>query len=169
MQTFTAPLARFNSDLWHFHIIVPNAVVESFDFAGKAKRVVCIINDQESFHCAFMPAGNGVYFISLNKEVRKKLGAEEGDLVEAQVVLDTSKYGMPIAEEFEMALVQDPQAESLFNDLTDGKKRTLLHLVNKVKSSDIRIRKSLSIMEHLKITQGEIDYKLLNEQFKNGK
>ncbi len=169
MQTFTAELARFNSDLWHFHIIVPKEVVNSFDFDGKAKRVVCTLNNQETFHCAFMPAGDGSYFINLNQEIRKKLGLNEGDPVNASVVKDTSKYGMPIAPEFEMALAQDSEADEIFNALTDGKKRTLLYLVQKVKSSDIRIIKALIIMEHLKITQGELDFKLLNEQFKTGK
>lgn len=169
MQTFTTKLARFNSDLWHFHIMVPNQVVTAFDFGSKAKRVVCTLNNKETFHCAFMPAGNGEYFINVNKEIRKSLHAEAGDEVNASVILDTSKYGMPIAEEFEIALAQDPEADMIFAALTDGKKRTLLHVVNKVKSVDIRIKKSLIIMHHLKITQGELDFKLLNEQFKEGK
>jgi len=169
MQTFTTKLARFNSDLWHFHILVPDEVVASFDFRGKAKRVVCTVNKKETFHCAFMPAGKGQYFINLNKEVRKKLNLEEGDNVDASVILDTSKYGMPIAEEFEVALAQDTEAETIFEALTDGKKRTLLHLVNKVKNSDPRIKKALVIMEHLKLTQGKLDFKLLNQQFKEAK
>ncbi len=166
MQRFTSPLARFDSDLWHFHIVVPEEVVSAFDFEGKARRVICTVNDRITFHCAFMPAGNGQYFINLNKEIRTKLKLNEGDEVEAMVIKDETRYGMPMAEEFEVAMEQDPEAKRWFEELTDGKKRTLLHLVNKVKSSEKRIEKSLVIMEHLKMVSGKIDYKLLNEQFR---
>ena len=91
---------------------------------------------------------------------------KEGSKVKVAVEKDTSKYGMPIPEEFEIALTQDRESAAFFDSLTPGRQRNLIYLVYKVKSTVLRIRKSLVILHHLKYTSGIIDFKLLNEQFK---
>ena len=159
-------VGKFYDNLWYFHLPIAADVVEQFNFGKAAKRVLCSINGAPAFHCAFMPSEQGDYFINLNKEVRKELALEEGTLVHVKLTKDESKYGMPVAEEFEACLFQDLDAHTYFDALTPGKQRNLLHIVNKVKSSEIRIKKALVIMEHLKETAGKLDFKLLNQRFK---
>lgn len=166
MISFDGEIGNSNNSVYYLHIIVPKHIVKELKFEGKAKRILFAINGAESFPAAFMPKGNGDFFININKKLIKKHNLKEGSKVKVVVEKDTSKYGMPIPEEFEIALAQDREAAAFFDSLTPGRQRNLIHLVYKVKSTDVRIRKSLVILHHLKYTSGIIDFKLLNEQFK---
>ena len=79
---------------------------------------------------------------------------------------DTSKYGMPMPEEFEEVLSTDLDGQKYFEQLTDGKKRNLIYMVAKVKNVDLKVAKSLIILDHLKANEGKLDFKLLNEAMK---
>jgi bifunctional DNA-binding transcriptional regulator/antitoxin component of YhaV-PrlF toxin-antitoxin module len=168
MKTYQARLSRFNSDLWHFHIPVPDEAVTPFKDM-KAKRVICTLNGTERFHCALMPDGNGGYFINLNKELRTKLDLEIGDEVSFYLEKDESKYGLPMPEEMEELLRQDEEFDRFFHALTPGKQRTLIFMAGKPKTSDTRLRKALAIMGHLKEMNGGLDFKKLNEHMKRRK
>ena len=113
-----------------------------------------------------MPKGDGDYFIMLNKKRMKAFGLELGQEVSITLEKDTSKYGMKMPGEFEEVLSTDEDGQSYFEQLTDGKKRNLIHIVATVKNPDLRITKSLIILDHLKANKGKIDFKLLNEAMK---
>jgi len=89
-----------------------------------------------------------------------------GDQVSMTVVGDESVYGMPLPEEFAVIWEIDQDAHTYFHALTPGKQRNLIYIVNKVKSLNIRARKATIIMEHLKINNGKLDFKMLNESLK---
>ena len=122
---------------------------------------------QLPFSCALMPDGIGQYFININKEHRNKLKVIKGSMVTVSSAEDTSEYGMPMPEEMQELLYQDEEGSRVFELLTPGKKRTLLHLIGKIKSSDIRITKSIKIINYLKSVNGKLDFKELNEALKN--
>jgi uncharacterized protein YdeI (YjbR/CyaY-like superfamily) len=63
-------------------------------------------------------------------------------------------------------LAEDDRANDHFHALTPGKQRSLIYLVLKIKSEDARIRKALGIVEHLVEFNGELDFRALNEKFK---
>lgn len=167
MIKLKSTLQRFDSDLWHFHVPVPAVEVESLLNGTNQRRVLCLINGKEKIHAALMPDGLGDFFININKELRKKLKIEEGDELFLELEKDESKYGMPMPDEFEELLQQDPEFESHFENLTPGKQRNMIYVVAKVKSSEIRLRKTLIIAEHLKNNEGQIDFKLLNQEMKS--
>jgi len=167
MKKFKAPLERFDSDLWHFHVKVNEDIVAYFK-AKKIKRLIAHIGDVK-FHCAMMPEGNGIYFININKDLRKQLKLEEGDLIELALEEDKSKYGMPISEEMQELLKQDESASKYFHQLTPGKQRNLIHIVNILKSSEKRLNKALLIFNYLKEVEGNLDFRELNTYFKENK
>lgn len=162
---FNTKLDLMDSPIWGFHLPVPPEIAEGFK-AKKIKRVVCEVNGKLKIHSAIL-SSNGYYYILINKQNVKSLGLVKEEPVHIALFEDDSKYGMPIAEELQEVFEQEPEAFLFFEDLTPGKQRNLLHLVNKVKNTDSRIRKSLAIVHHLKETKGEIDYKLLNQTIKN--
>ncbi len=163
---FNTTLSRFDSKLWGHHISVPDDVSQHF-LDKDAKRFVCTFNDTVSFQCALMPKGNGSYFINVNKEVRTKLHLRVGMEVAVELKKDESKYGLPMPEEFEELLYQDPEGNELFHALTPGKQRNLLYIVGKPKNTETRLKKAIVVIEHLKVNQGKIDFKRLNEDMKN--
>ncbi len=113
-----------------------------------------------------MHDGKGNFFINLNKDTRKILDLEEEALVEIKIKVDDSKYGMPIPEELQTAWQLDSDAKGLFDRLSMGKQRSLIHMVRKLKSSEKRIEKALIVHEYLKSVNGQLDYKELNQAFK---
>ncbi len=165
---FKTTLGKFESNLWGYHITVPNEIVEKFT-EGKNRRVVLKINGSSDIQCAFMSDGNAGWFINVNKEVRKKLGLEIGQEVNAEIRKDESKYGLPMPEEMQELLQIDDEGDKLFHELTPGKQRSLLFIIGKPKSSDTRLRKALMTIDYLKEANGKLDFKELQIFFKDRK
>lgn len=163
--SFDTILSQFQSStLWGWHFIVPKDIAINF-VKGNNRRVICTINDKINIHCALMPNKND-WFILTNEQTVKKLGVNKNSTITVTMTKDESQYGIPMPDEFREVLNQEPMVDTFFHLLTPGKQRSLLYIIGKVKSADIRIRKSLAIADHLKSNNGNIDYKLLNEAFK---
>ncbi len=168
MFTFTSILEKYKNNLYNYHFKVPDKIVKQLSKA-KIKRFICTINDGSAFHASLMPAGEGVYFIKINKELRQAHNIKIGDVASLKIDKDESKYGMPLPEELEELFLHDPEGNKYFHQLTPGKQRSLLFLIAKVKSKDKRYEKSFIILEHLKEQKGDLDYKILTQDFKDKK
>ena len=162
---FKTSLTRSTNDSgWHF-LLVEKKIVGKFGFEGKSKRIVCTINGGEGFQCALLPWGD-LFYIIVNKQKRDALGIVAGDTVDILLERDESKYGLPIPEEFEEVLKQDPEGDKLFHGLTAGKQRSILYQLSKPKDIDVRIHQALLIVDHLKENDGKIIDKKLYEELK---
>ncbi|MCC7305966.1 MAG: DUF1905 domain-containing protein [Acidobacteria bacterium] len=149
---------------WHF-LVIEKKTADKLSFKDKRyKRVVCTIKGGEPFQCALMPSG-GRFYIIVNKKKREALGIVAGDKVDVVLVLDESKYGLPMPEEFREVLDQDPEGDKLFHSLTPGKQRSLLYYVGNIKDVDQRIFQALAIIEHIK-EHGKVIDKLLYQDLK---
>ena len=165
MVQFKSNIVRIPNQVWYAAIYIPKEIGIQVVNAEN-RRVICTINNKHTFQCALMPGGEGSFFINTNKEIRKKLSLEIGDDVDVILKPDDSEYGMPVAEELQTAWEMDEEAFALFKKLTLGKQRSLIHIVSKPKSSEIRIKKALTMLAYLKSVQGNLDFKELNEAFK---
>jgi hypothetical protein len=165
-KSIKTKLDRFNSNIWHFHVVIPQKIGNLF-IEGTNRRVVCLLNKTESFQAALMPLGDGNYFININQTIRKKLKLNDGDDVLVDLEKDNSEFGLPMPEEFAALLKQDLDGADEFFKLTLGKQRSLLYIIAKPKSADLRIRNGIGILTHLKNTHGKINYKVMMEDIKN--
>ncbi len=163
-----ATYGKFREGLYLRHFKIPNELVAKLSKDGK-KRILCTVEDHPYFHCAMMPDGQGGFFIMLNKEKEKNFDLVIGEDYNLKLEKDNSKYGMYVPEELEELLYQDPEGEAVFETLTDGKKRNLIHLAAKPKKSETRLEKSVVILEYLKSVNGKLDFKELNQAFKDYK
>lgn len=148
--------------------MVPNEIVQDFK-ANNVNRLICTINAVIKFHCAFMPSGNGEYFINVNKEIRKKLRWQIGQSRSIELAADTSKYGMEMPEELEVLLATDNEGDQHFHALTPGKQRNLIYIAAKPKQSSTRLKKSIIMIDYLKEVAGKLDFKELMQAFKDRK
>ena len=146
-------------------MIIEKKIADKIPYTGKTKRVVCTINDDEPFQCALLPWGEGFYII-VNKKRRDKLGIVFGDKVRVILEKDESKYGLPMPEELQEVLNQDPEGDRLFHALTAGKQRSVIYHVTNVKDVDRRIHTALVFVEHLKKNDGKIVSDRLLEELK---
>jgi hypothetical protein len=162
---FKTELTKSTNDSgWHF-LLVKKDIVAKFGFEGKFKRVVCTINDREGFQCALLPWGE-LFYIIVNKKKRDALGIVAGDMVDVLLEKDQSKYGLPMPEEFQEVLNQDPDGDRMFHELTAGMQRSILYLLSKPKDIDVRIHQALLIVDHLKENDGKIIGKKLYHELK---
>lgn len=162
--SFIGSLEKFNSDLWWYHIKVPEEISSAL-LEDKSRRVRCTLNDQIEYPCALMPSG-GIWFVNVNKQVRSKLGLVLQQEIKVDLVKDHSEYGMDVPEELEVLLEQDEEGKQYFEKLTKGKQRSLIYIVSKVKNTNSRLNKALAIVHHLKESQGKLDFKGLQMTIK---
>ncbi|MEP6646363.1 MAG: DUF1905 domain-containing protein [Saprospiraceae bacterium] len=162
---FTSKIENFNTKLWTFHIKVPNAIALHYLEQGD-KRVICTLNDTLSVQCAIMPAGDGVYFININKNIRDQLKLKEGSKLSVNLEKDKSEYGLPFPEELKELLDQDKAGNTYFHQLPPGKQRNILYYVNQVKNSDLRIHRAMVFINYLKRNKGKLNFREIHEEFK---
>ena len=168
-QKFQAKLEHVDDSslMWNYRIEVPENIVEHY--RSTDKRVKCSINNTTPIHCALFSNGDGSFYIVLNKEVRKQLKIEAGDKLEITIEKDESKYGIFVPDFFEELCYQDPEADVLFHQLTPGKQRSLLHIIGKLKSEQKQLEKALIIFDYLKTVNGKLDFRELNQAFKENR
>lgn len=162
---FSASLELSNNKLWGAHFTVPDAIAQLFVAQG-SKRVVCTLNERETYQCGLLPKGDGSYLITVNKKLRDTLRLKEGSRLQVILQKDESEFGLPMPAEFKALLEEDLEGADPFYALTPGKQRTLLYIVQSVKNPDLRINRGIAILEHLKKNSGKIDFRQLNEAIK---
>lgn len=149
---------------WYYLTVSPE-IAKGFETDGKTRRVVCTLNESHTFQCALMP-NKGRFTIGVSQPIRKKLLLQDGDTVTFRLEKDTSKYGMPMPDDFAEVLRQDSEGDRLFHALTPGRQRSLLYMIADPKDIDKRIHLGLSVLEHLKENGGKIDAEKLQEDIK---
>jgi hypothetical protein len=115
----------------------------------RKQRLICTVNGKVTFSCGILPRTAGGGYIMFSKKNMKSAGSIPGDTVKLQLVADTSRYGMPMPEELEEVLHQDPEGKIRFEKLTPGKQRNIIHFINSVKASELRIERSLKLIGNL--------------------
>lgn len=164
---FQSVLELSNNKLWGAHFQVPVVVAGALTDSKEDRRVVCRLNDRVEYQCALLPFGDGKLVITVNKKIQTQLKLQEGSVLQVSLRKDESEYGLPMPEELKELLAQEDEGNRYFHALTPGKIRTLLYIAGQPKNSETRLRRAIAIVEHLKKTQGKIDYKLLNQELKN--
>jgi hypothetical protein len=145
---------------------IPNAIAEKLLKNTIDKRVQCVLNNEITIPRAISKKDD-FYYILINQDILKKLKIDFDSEISVALSPDVSKYGMPICEEFQEVLFQDPEGEILFDKLTPGKQRSLLFYINKIKSSQLKIERCFVILQHLKNNLGKLDEQRLKDDFKN--
>jgi len=170
MVEFKSKIENFNGTiaLWTWHFVVPDIYVQEFK-VNKINRLICNLDDKLDFNCALTPKGDGVYFIIVNAQIRKKLGLVLGSEIEVILKPDKSKYGMPMPEEMQEILNQDEEVNKYFHELTKGAQRSLLYLIGKPKTSETRLKKAILITRYLKLAKGNLDFKEMNAFMKESR
>jgi hypothetical protein len=141
------------STIQHFssgmhYVMVSDEIVNGF-LLKNSKRAICTIGGTK-FHCAFMQKEGG-YFINIGSKICSALNLKVGSEIELSFEVDNTEFQFEMPEEFAEVLAEDPDADAIFQNLTDGNKRGLIYLVSLVKSSDKRIERALNIAEKLKL------------------
>ncbi|WP_299123848.1 YdeI/OmpD-associated family protein [uncultured Winogradskyella sp.] len=141
-------------------VILPEDYISNF-IANNHKRIrvkTTFEGKYIEFYAALKREKSGIYRIYFSRAKQKELGVFMNDYFMLQIFEDTSKYGVEIAEELEAVLLSDYEAYTIFENLTPGRKRSIIYTVSRYKSAQTRVDKALIIAENLK--RGVLDSKL---------
>lgn len=115
------------------------------------KRVVVRFESGDKVHLALkQPKTIPHPVVFLSQALCRKLGIREGDEVTATIDPDDSPFQFDMPEEFQAVLDTDPAASAVFERLTPGNQRSLIYLVQTMKSVDKRIERSLLVASKLR-------------------
>lgn len=92
---------------------------------------------------------NGARYLSISQVMRKMAKIKPGEKVKVSFqVVDPDKLELP--EEMEAVLAQDEAGARLWNKLTVGLQRSLVHYINSTKNVDLRIERALYLLNKVK-------------------
>lgn len=130
---------------------IPPEIADHFLGPGQHKlRMIIRFDNGRKFHRALQRNKDGYSYMVLGKSTLKEAGKEPGTEQVIRLEPDTSEFGMPMPEELQEVMRQDPEGEKAFMELKPGLKRSFLYYINGGKSVDTRIKRSLQMIDNLK-------------------
>lgn len=133
---------------WHY-LPVPQKVARTF-FNAIEKRARCSINGKKHFPCALLNHHQRGTYIMLSKKRLSETGLSLGDEVRVELVQDHTEYQADLPEVLREVLLSDAEGYAIFQSLTPGKQRSIIYMIHNIKSVNLQIEKSLTIVDNLK-------------------
>ena len=125
----------------YFFLKIDAEIVNQFE-QQKKTRLICTLDHQLEFQCGLNHLGDGNFFIILSKKNLSSIGKELGDTIHFHLRKDPNPLGVAIPEVLEVLLEQDEELKAIFEKLTAGKKRNIIHQMNRIKNIDLQISRT---------------------------
>ena len=156
-KSFTSQLIN------RFYLEVPVSIAQPF-YEKKQRRFTVTVSHKNHEVCfpAAIQKRKHLFLVMINKRLQQQLNIDASSAFTVQLEPDTSKYGVPMPEEFDAVLLTDNEAFDRFEALTPGRQRALIFHILKIKDTQKRVDKALMISENLK--SGLTDFRLLVKQ-----
>lgn len=129
----------------YYYLTVDAGTVNQWENKRKT-RLICEIDHELSYSCGLNHLGDGNYFIIVSAARIKKLGKEFGDQVSFRIWPDPNPLGVEEPEVLQVFLAQDEMAQKRYSQLTDGKKRSLIYAIMRLKSVDKQVQKIMNFL-----------------------
>lgn len=86
-----------------------------------------------------MPMGDGMLFLGVRAEIRKKIKKKEGDTV--HVILFPDDEPMEVPDEMMLCIKGEPEALKFFNSLTDNEQKYYVDWIYSAKKEETKIER----------------------------
>lgn len=134
-------IQKIDTKMGTYHtLIIPKRVVNTFSKKHKS-RVRIVLPNSSVISCALKPMNIGDYYVYFSKREMQKLKCKEGDEITFSVMEHPNALGVDIPEVLDVFLEQDMEAKAIYDTLTDGRKRTLVFSILRIKDIDKQIEK----------------------------
>ena len=127
------------------YAVIPAVEVMTWTKAKKT-RLICKLADTLDFQCGLNPLGNGDFFIIISQKNVTKAGLVLGRAFTFSVREDPNPLGVALPESLQVLLDQDHRLSKKFESLTDGKKRAIIHQINRIKNMDLQIQRAQELL-----------------------
>jgi hypothetical protein len=145
-------MVRFNAEIRKFqqqgektgwtYILIPAEVAEQLNPGSrKGFRVKGRLDKLLVSALALLPMGGGDFIIPLNGKMRKKLGKGKGDKIQLEMALDDNPDPVPMPEDFEACLADEPDAKTFFYQMPRSHQRYYIKWINSAKTEQTRVKR----------------------------
>ena len=128
---------------------VPDEIAEKV-YEQFGKRVIIDVGNDIPHHCAIGKSKRIGYYITVGKTTIRKLKLITGETYSISVRKDETEFQFEMPEVLLAVFDTDPEALLLFDKLTPGKKRSIMHHINSAKQEETKINRALKVIENLK-------------------
>ena len=129
----------------YFYLTISAEIVNQFK-NKRHTRFLCTLDEKLTFQCGLNHLGDGNFFIILGRKNLKAIDKQSGDKIYFELTEDPNPLGVDMPEILEAVLEQDEELKTIFDKLTLGKKRNVIHSINKIKDIDKQIQKTIQII-----------------------
>lgn len=129
----------------YFYLTISADIVNQFK-NKRHTRFLCTIDKSLTFQCGLNHLGDGNFFIILGSKNLKAVAKQFGDKIHFELKEDPNPLGADMPEVLEAVLEKDQELRVTFDSLTLGKKRNVIHSINKLKDIDKQIKKTVQII-----------------------
>jgi hypothetical protein len=133
----------------YFYLEILAEVVQQFDKRLNGQhptRFLCTLDNAVTYRCGLNHLGDGNFFIIIASKHLKALGKSIGDIINYTIEIDPNPLGVELPEVLEVLFAQDDTAREAFERLTDGKKRSLIHTIMRLKDVDKQVQTALTFL-----------------------
>lgn len=123
----------------YFYLKISSDIINQFS-KKRATRMICTIDEVVSYRCGLNHLGDGNFYIIVAGKHLDSINKTLGDVVGFQIEEDPDQLGVEVPEVLSVFLEQDLNSKAIYNQLTDGKKRSLIYSCNKIKDLDKQVK-----------------------------
>lgn len=131
----------------YYYLKVGAEIVSQFENNRKT-RFICKLDNKISFQCGLNHLGDGNFFIIISTKNLKLIERELGETIPFELVVDPNPLGIDLPETLEVLLEQDIELKNKFDKLTDGKKRSIIFQISKIKDIDKQILRTIELINN---------------------
>ena len=105
------------------------------------------IDSYEINNYHLMPMSNGMLFLPVKAEIRKKIGKTEGDLV--HITLYSQNLPKIIPEDFQLCLLDEPIAYKNFQNLPESEQNALIDWIYSAQRDSLKVERIVQAIDKL--------------------
>ncbi|MBB3697637.1 YdeI/OmpD-associated family protein [Flammeovirga yaeyamensis] len=124
----------------YFYIKLDADIINQFE-QKKKTRLICTLDNKLTIRCGLNHLGDGHFYIILSKKNLELIHKKLGDTVHLHIKEDPDPLGVDIPKVLEILLEQDEVIKQKFNQLTLGKRRSIIYQINRIKNIDKQIER----------------------------
>ena len=142
----TQPIAQLDKNRGaYFYITLDAQVVNQFE-KKRLTRFLGTLENSLTFRCGLNHLGDGNFFIILGKQRLKQIGKGLGDTITFHLKEDPNPLGVEMPQVLTILLAQDEVLKAVFEQLSMGKKRHVIHTISKIKDIDKQVGKATKLL-----------------------
>ncbi len=134
----------------YFYLRIESDIINQFE-RKRHTRLICHLDDKISFPCGLNHLGDGNFFLIIAGKHLEQLGKKPGNTVVFRIEEDPNPLGVEVPEVLSTLLMQDEGLKSIYEKISDGKKRTLIFALLKIKDIDKQVEKSIDFLTQEKL------------------